>query len=496
MIDANSQFFAILTNVGMAKQANADALGIPWNITEMGVGDANGTDPIPNAAQTRLINEWRRRPLNQLKIDPVNPAVIIAEQIIPADEGGKWIREIALYDSDGDMVAVANCAPSFKPVLSQGSGRTQIVRMNFIVTSAGNITLKIDPSIVLASRAYVDAAILDVLPKNKTVGEWTRVKTNDRGIVVSGDNPNTLTGMGITDAYTKTETTNLIKSALAIPVVTVAASKALVSAELGLVLIGAATVPVTVDLPAANEALGVRDVVVRRTDNTGNRLVVRAAGSDKIKFHTHLRAEGYSFLVLMGAGDYWHLRSDGAGNWFPVARFDSTPLGRPVAETTTVLAPGGWGLYHGLTYNRAEWPWVWDHAQQSGMLTTDALRVGKEGCWTSGDGVDTFRTPEGRGVFMRFLDEARAIDAARVAGSQQVDALQNITGSMGALNGVQIGGTATGAFNVQVNGGVSLPGGSGTTGCIQMTFDASRVARTATETRPLNVAYPGRIKLI
>ncbi|WP_447759317.1 phage tail protein [Pseudomonas moraviensis] len=163
MIDANSQFFAILTNVGKAKQANADALGIPWKLTEMGVGDANGTDPIPSESQTRLINEWRRRPLNQLKIDPVNSAVIIAEQIIPADEGGRWIREIGLYDADGDLVAVANCAPSFKPVLSQGSGRTQIVRMNFMVTSAGNITLKIDPAIVLATRDYVDTRILDEL---------------------------------------------------------------------------------------------------------------------------------------------------------------------------------------------------------------------------------------------------------------------------------------------------------------------------------------------
>ena len=218
MIDANSQFFAILTNVGMAKQANADALGLPWKFTEMGVGDANNTDPIPNAAQTHLINEWRRRPLNQVRVDPVNPAVIIAEQIIPADEGGKWIREIGLYDADGDLVAVANCAPSFKPILSQGSGRTQIVRMNFIVTSTGNISLKIDPSIVLASRAYVDAAILEVLPKNKTPGEWTRVKTNDRGIVVSGDNPSTLAGMGITDSYTKAQIEAMIAQASALPV--------------------------------------------------------------------------------------------------------------------------------------------------------------------------------------------------------------------------------------------------------------------------------------
>jgi phage-related tail fiber protein len=165
MIDANSQFFAILTNVGMAKQANADALGVPWKFTHMGVGDANDTDPIPNATQTSLIREWRRRPLNQVRVDPVNPAVIIAEQIIPADEGGFWIREIGLYDADGDLVAVANCAPSFKPVLSQGSGRTQVVRMNFIVASTGNITLKIDPAVVLATREYVDQRIQEELYK-------------------------------------------------------------------------------------------------------------------------------------------------------------------------------------------------------------------------------------------------------------------------------------------------------------------------------------------
>lgn len=214
MTDANSQFFAILTTVGKAKQANADALGIPWKITDMGVGDANNIDPvIPAEGQTKLINEWRRKPLNQLKIDPVNPAVLIAEQIIPADEGGKWIREIGLYDADGDLVAVANCAPSYKPLLSQGSGRTQIVRINFIVTSAGNIQLKIDPAVVLASRAYVDAAILEVLPKNKTPGQFTRVKVNDRGIVVEGDNPETMAGMGIKDGYTKEQVDTLVAPA-------------------------------------------------------------------------------------------------------------------------------------------------------------------------------------------------------------------------------------------------------------------------------------------
>lgn len=156
MTDQNSQFFAILTAIGRAKQANADALGVPWTFAQMGVGDANGADPIPSEQQTQLINERRRAPLNQLKVDPANASVIIAEQVIPETVGGWWIREVGLYDADGDLVAVANCAPSFKPLLSQGSGRTQVVRMNLIVSNTANVELKIDPSVVLATRAYVD----------------------------------------------------------------------------------------------------------------------------------------------------------------------------------------------------------------------------------------------------------------------------------------------------------------------------------------------------
>lgn len=161
MVDQTSQFYAILTNIGAAKQANADALGVPWTFAQMGVGDGNpgGLEnpplPMPTASQTALLNEWRRAPLNQLKIDPNNAAVIIAEQIIPADVGGKWIREISLYDADGDLVAVANCPPTFKPLLSQGSGRTQVVRVNLIVNSSSNVQLKIDPSVVLATREWV-----------------------------------------------------------------------------------------------------------------------------------------------------------------------------------------------------------------------------------------------------------------------------------------------------------------------------------------------------
>lgn len=175
MIDHTSQFFAILTAVGEAKQANADALGIPWLITHLGVGDANGTDPMPDRLQTTLIHERRRAPLNQLTTDEKNPGLLIAEQVIPADEGGWWVREIGLYDADGDLIAVSNCAPSYKPLLPQGSGRTQVVRMTFIISSTANVVLRIDPSVVLATRKYVDKKIIDEFNTRKATERYLGV---------------------------------------------------------------------------------------------------------------------------------------------------------------------------------------------------------------------------------------------------------------------------------------------------------------------------------
>lgn len=277
-----------------------------------------------------------------------------------------------------------------------------------------------------------------------------------------------------------------------------AATATLTASDLGLVQADATAAGVTLTLPDSNAALGVRDVIVRRLDNTGNRLVVQASGTNKIKFHTHLRPAGYSFFVLMGAGDYWHLRSDGAGNWVLLNRLDSSPLGRPVMETTTAINPGGWGLYHGLIYNRADWPWMWDHAQASGMLTTEAARVGKEGCWTEGDGVNTFRSPEGRAEFIRLLDESRGIDVGRTAGSSQGDAIRNITGAASSVyrsgSLVTSGAmkmTSYGSSPAKIGVSGADPGDNSTIG-----FDASLAVPTASENRPRNIANPGRIKLI
>lgn len=157
-----AKYFAILTNQGAARLANVAALGTRLNLTQMAVGDANGTLPTPDPAQTKLINQKRIAPLNLLTVDPDNTSQIIAEQIIPENEGGFWIREIGLYDDDGILIAVANCPETYKPQLQEGSGRTQTIRMILIVSSTSAITLKIDPSVVLATRKYVDDKVIEV----------------------------------------------------------------------------------------------------------------------------------------------------------------------------------------------------------------------------------------------------------------------------------------------------------------------------------------------
>jgi hypothetical protein len=261
-------------------------------------------------------------------------------------------------------------------------------------------------------------------------------------------------------------------------VTSLSADTTLTAAQKGLVIIDATAAPRTITLPAANAGLGVIDFIVRRLDNTANTLTVTASGTDKIKFHTHLNAAGYSFLVLMGAGDYWHLRSDGLGSWWPVSRYDNAPVGRITPETTTAFNPGGYGAANGPLLTRATWPWLWDLAQASGMLTTEAARSGMEGGWTSGDGATTFRAPDPRGRHHRFLDESAGIDASRAAGSSQADQFPSHAHLFGSTAVVTSGSGTT--VLQPGNGSSSSTGGAG----------------AGSETRVKTIAHPGRIKMI
>lgn len=181
-------YYTILTKLGAELLANATALGIPLKLTSMAVGDGNGSVPKPTATQTALTNEVRRAAINSLSVDKNNSNQIIAEQVIPENEGGWFIHEIGLFDDRGNLIAVGNCPPTYKPRLAEGSGRTQVIRMIIIIDNIDSVELKIDPSVVLATREYVDEKIETRVPSSRKINN----KKLDRDVILNADDINAL----------------------------------------------------------------------------------------------------------------------------------------------------------------------------------------------------------------------------------------------------------------------------------------------------------------
>ena len=155
------KYKAVLTKIGAAKIAAATAGGTKINLTQMAVGDGGGTLPTPDPAQTKLIAEKHRDALNKVIVDPKHKNYLVAELVIPPEIGGFWMRELGLYDEVGALIAVSNMAESYKPLLSEGSGRAQTLRMVVIVSDMDTVNLLIDSSTVLATQEYVDDRLLE-----------------------------------------------------------------------------------------------------------------------------------------------------------------------------------------------------------------------------------------------------------------------------------------------------------------------------------------------
>ncbi|WER20921.1 phage tail protein [Providencia stuartii] len=192
------KYFALLTKLGENLLAQATALGTKIELTHMAVGDGGGKLPTPDTNQTKLISEKRRAAINTLFIDDKNKNQIIAEQIIPEQDGGWWIREIGLFDKDGNLIAVANCPETYKPQLAEGSGRTQSIRMVLIVSHTESVTLKIDPSVVLATRAFVDDSVKRGIEEHEKSRKHPDASTTAKGFVqladtLSADNTKAIT---------------------------------------------------------------------------------------------------------------------------------------------------------------------------------------------------------------------------------------------------------------------------------------------------------------
>ncbi|WP_058953152.1 phage tail protein [Clostridium tyrobutyricum] len=145
-------FYTIITKIGKAKIANATALGVKLNIVKFAVGDGNGSYYNPVEEQEELKNEVWRGNVNSIDIDKDNPNWIVAKSVIMSSEGGFMMREAGLFDEAGDMIAIGKYPETYKPLMAEGSAKDLYVKMIIEVSNASNVTLKIDPTVILATQ--------------------------------------------------------------------------------------------------------------------------------------------------------------------------------------------------------------------------------------------------------------------------------------------------------------------------------------------------------
>lgn len=429
----SAKFYTLLTDIGAAKLASAAALGVPLKITQMAVGDGGGVLPTPSAQQTALVAEKRRAALNMLYIDPQNSSQIIAEQVIPETEGGWWIREVGLFDETGALIAVGNCPESYKPQLAEGSGRTQTVRMVLITSSTDNITLKIDPAVVLATRKYVDDKVLEL-----------KVYVDDlMAKHVAANDPHTQYAPKVSPTFTGT------------PKAPTAAAGNNSTQLANTAFVQAAIAALVASSPAALDTLNELAAALGNDPNFSTTMTNALAGKmDKAANGSDI-ANVAEFLknLRLGAG--------------------APPIGIPffwpsAAMPNTVMDE--WSdmvflKFNGATFSATTYPKL--------ALIIPSLKLS-----------------EARGAFPRIWDDGRGVDSGRALLSEQLDALQNVKGSL-SDNTMGSASSASGVFNVDSGSGVkyAAPSVGNAFGYYGVTFDLSRSARTSAETRPRNIAF-------
>ncbi|EFK3836903.1 TPA: phage tail protein [Escherichia coli] len=501
----STKFYTLLTDIGAAKLASAAALGVPLKITHMAVGDGGGTLPTPDAKQTALVNEKRRAALNMLYIDPQNSSQIIAEQVIPENEGGWWIREVGLFDESGALIAVGNCPESYKPQLAEGSGRTQTVRMVLITSSTDNITLKIDPAVVLATRKYVDDKVLEL-----------KVYVDDQMAKhLAAPDPHSQyapkaspTFIGTPKAPTPAAGNNT----------TQVATTAFVQAALTALINGApATLDTLKEIAAAinndpnfsttiNNALALK-APLSSPALTGTPTAPTAAQSVN---NTQIATTAFvksAIAAMVGSApaalDTLNELAAALGNDpnFATTMLNALAGKQPLDNTLTNLSGkdvAGLLAYLGLGEGSAlpvGVPVPWPSATPpTGWLKCNGAAFSAEDYPNLAKAYPTLKLPDLRGEFIRGWDGGKGVDSGRTLLSAQGDAIRNITGvvgysSIGDSQGLL--GYVSGAFSASESKAPALSGASasGYQRSLYANFNASAVVPTANENRPRNIAF-------
>ena len=504
------KYFALLTNLGAAKLANAAALGTQLQITQMAVGDGGGALPTPSPAQTQLIGEKRRAALNSLSIDEASSSQIIAEQVIPETDGGWWIREIGLFDKDGILIAIANCPDTYKPQLQEGSGRTQTVRMVLIVSSTEAVTLKIDPSVVLATRKYADDKAIEVrqyadglLSEHETSRNHPDGSLVAKGFVQLSNSANSTSEVlaatpkavkaaydaalkaannlsDLSNAQAALANLTLTTMGIGLPSMTsisnfdfqnfvftsganyLVYSSSWLNAPAGVSYPPAGLViSIKVDYVSGNTA-GLTLIPSTSVAANFNAYKIRINGVIGSRTFNVIQSWNSAIAVPILGGGTGATTAAGALTNLGLGDGSLVPIGIPLPYPLAT-APTGFLKCNGSSFSTTTYPLL-AAAYPSGVL------------------------PDMRANAIRGWDDGRGIDTGRALLSEQLDALQNFTGTMiDMITSSNPSGTGVFSITNNISGYTDQTVRSGR--IINYKFDPSLVARTATETRMRNIAF-------
>ncbi|EJA8793018.1 phage tail protein [Campylobacter coli] len=184
---SKSEYYTILTKIGIAKFIAARASGNGINLQSFKL---SSKVILPSEEMQSLEEIVYEANINSKSIDENNPNYINLMCYVPSDIGGFEINAIGIYDEVGDLLAVGNLPRTYKPILKEGSAKELMIKIVMELSNAEEVILKLDPSVIMASRDYVDAIKIELELKIETLKEELKALINtkeDKGVAANLD---------------------------------------------------------------------------------------------------------------------------------------------------------------------------------------------------------------------------------------------------------------------------------------------------------------------
>ncbi|EMH1041868.1 phage tail protein [Campylobacter jejuni] len=156
---SKSEYYTILTKIGIAKFIAARASGNGVNLKSFKL---SSKVILPSEEMQSLEEIVYEANINSKSIDENNPNYINLMCYVPSDIGGFEINAIGIYDEVGDLLAIGNLPRTYKPILKEGSAKELMIKIVMELSNAEEVILKLDPSVIMASRDYVDAIKIEL----------------------------------------------------------------------------------------------------------------------------------------------------------------------------------------------------------------------------------------------------------------------------------------------------------------------------------------------